>query len=112
MLIALLLALSAPGGGTLQQRDLRCGAALTSVTSSVPEAERGGVAAGAMFFIGRIEGRDPGVNLTEALIGVVGDEKSFMSALPSELKRCPAEMQVKGESLKSMGDALKRRSAP
>lgn len=94
-----------------QLADLRCIAALTSVTSSLPEADRGGVAAGVMFYIGRVEGRDPGIDISEAIIKAIADEEKFAATLPQELKRCGTEMQVKGASLTAIGERLRQYGA-
>lgn len=113
LLITFALAAVAPTANPAnpaQLRDLRCLAALTSVTESVPEPQRAGVMAGAMYFVGRIEGRDPAIDWARSIVAAVGDEKVFQAALPQELKRCGDEMRTKGEALQRMGETLKQRA--
>lgn len=106
-LAALSLVQAAPADPALEQ-DLRCVAVLSIVLGQMPEERRGAATAGVMYFIGRAEGRRPGINLETELVRIVGPLEN-LDALQPDLQRCSKELETQGAALQAMGKALQAR---
>jgi hypothetical protein len=112
LLAALILAAPVAQGGpalTPERADLRCLAALASITPGDSDQDRAnGMQIGALYFAGKILGRNPGIDLTAALtseLAAVGSDKM----LQGELQRCAAELQAAGDKLIATGSAMQGR---
>lgn len=108
MLISLALLAAAPVAEPVQQRDLRCIAVLSASLASMSEAERGKLVPGVLYYVGRVEGREPGIDLQSAIVRAVGDEKTFTAMFEAEGKRCGEELRTVGLKLQQVGAALQR----
>jgi hypothetical protein len=88
------------------QADLECLAVTLVAGSQFPEgsAEHAGIAGGLMYFLGKLEGRTPGVDWLERLTGylLTLDEAFMARAAP----RCGAEMEAKGRALSEWGQRM------
>ncbi len=94
-----------------QELDLRCaavGLALAGAPNAPVEQQTGGTMI-AIYYIGRVEGRDPNINLEDALFEL--SQRVSMADLDNERPRCGAEFQATGQRLVTMGANLQRRSA-
>ena len=88
------------------RRDLRCVIVTGMIVSKTTDADtRMGVAASMGFFIGRLKGRDPALNLTARL--AVEARGLKLADLGADVTRCGQEMQAFGQETKAAGEALK-----
>lgn len=101
--------LIASGGAQAQnvetEGDLRCVAILSIVASQKPEL-MSGLGFGVMYFVGRIEGREPDVEIQSSLKAEIA--RLAPSNYGAEAHRCGTVMQEKGELLKQIGEDLRR----
>lgn len=105
-----LQAAAAPGAGiadTGRDQDLRCLVAITAILPGIPPAEQAGVQALAMYYVGRIDARDPRFDYEQAMGDLV--DRVGMDALRGDMTRCGTQMQARGRALSALGDALARR---
>jgi hypothetical protein len=89
-----------------QGRDLRCvivGGMIVSKTTD--EATRLGVTAAVGYFVGRLKGRDPGMNLTARLSNELKTLR--LGELGGETTRCSAEILEFGREMQTAGAAMK-----
>jgi hypothetical protein len=86
------------------QADLRCVLAMYATSRNPQLAQGAGVAL--LYYAGRIEGRDPALDLTSAMI----KEAQRMSASDYSFnaRRCGDEVKAKGEALKAAGQSLQQ----
>ncbi|MBO9580867.1 MAG: hypothetical protein J7498_08245 [Sphingobium sp.] len=84
--------------------DLRCITILSAATATVPENQRPQMAAIVLYFIGRVDGAAPGLDLTAEIKRIV----PTLGALNvgDEAKRCAAILTEKGAQLQDVGKAL------
>lgn len=84
--------------------DLRCLALLSAALSQMEENQQGPMAAGVMYFVGRVDGRAPTVDLGRELqrvaSGLTGEK------IAAEGQRCSAILTEKGQILQAVGAAL------
>ena len=95
--------------GSTVDNDLHCLAAFASIIDAADEDKKSGLMIVTSFYIGRIDAEAPDLDLEGALVAVLAvpgyQEKTFQA----DLKRCGAEMQIKGAALKKVGNALVKR---
>lgn len=88
------------------QADMEClaVAAVVAGRAQAGSEEQAGAAGGVMYYLGRLEGRTPGVDWLEQLRGhlLTLDDAGLAAAAP----RCGAEMVAKGKALTEWGQAL------
>lgn len=85
--------------------DLRCTAILAiGVSQTKEEEKRSGMVAGMMYFIGKLEGRNSGIDLKTELKRTY--EKLTQELLASEGQRCAQILMEKGQYLQKIGGEL------
>lgn len=89
--------------------DLRCVAAL-SIIGAQKKEYASGAALGVMYFVGRIEGRQPDFELQPALSAELG--RLEPRDLGLEAERCGKLMAEKGQELNKIGRHLQGAPAP
>ncbi|MCJ2187524.1 hypothetical protein [Novosphingobium beihaiensis] len=90
------------------EQDLRCIGVFAFAASrgdKMGPSEKAGVSAGIMFYLGRIEGRDPEFPLTESMIRIV-HSPGYLESMPSEAKRCDAELAARSRTLNDLGRSI------
>ena len=103
----LILAQAAPAAAavplTPERADARCLAAFASLASGTDAGVQRASQLGALYFYGKLVGRNPGLDLKAAML-----DASRMVALNtrSELQRCGEEMERSGQALIAVGNAL------
>jgi hypothetical protein len=99
---ALLLPGAAQAADDDLQADLRCMLAMYATSRNPQLAQGAGVAL--LFYAGRIEGRDPTIDLAAAMkkeaLRMSASDYSFNA------RRCGDEVKAKGEALKTTGQSL------
>ena len=105
-IFAALLAAQAPAAlPTPEQADVACAALfLTLVDEAKNDKDRTGLSAGALYFIGKLEGRRPEIDLA-ATIADYGKSVGVVQ-LRTEAKRCAAEFTSVGGKLARLADLL------
>ena len=86
--------------------DLRCVVAFSALVNN--PTYRDAAASGIFYFLGRVEGREPSLDLA----GALRDTRRGMQSgdFASEAQRCGAALKARNDSLKSMNSsALQRR---
>jgi hypothetical protein len=94
------------------ENDLRCigvFAIAASQHEKMAENEQSGVTGAMMFYIGRIEGRDPEFRLEDSLVELLSSP-SYFETLAEDARRCSDEMVAKGQQLVDLGKALEQAS--
>lgn len=89
-----------------EQGDLRCLATFSYVLSEKKdETTQTQLQMGALYFAGKLFGRNPGIDLTAKMKQAI---TSFGAQVPidAELKRCGTEMVTAGDRLMVTGNAL------
>lgn len=106
----LLLAQAAPAATvTPEQADARCLAAFAAMGSSDREDLQRATQLGALYFYGKLLGRNPGVDLQTVLTGAVAAVgKDFRP----ELTRCGGELERSGRAMRAAGQAMGGGTAP
>lgn len=84
--------------------DLRCITVLSAAMAATPEAQRPQLAAAVLYFIGRVDGAAPNLDLTAEIKRIVPTLTA--STLGDEAKRCAAILTEKGAKLQEVGRAL------
>jgi len=84
--------------------DLRCITILSAATATVSETQRPQMAAAVLYFIGRVDGAAPNLDLTSEIRRIVPTLGSLN--LGDEAKRCAAILTEKGAKLQDVGKAL------
>lgn len=84
--------------------DLRCITILSLATATVPEAQRAQMAAAVLFFVGRIDGAAPNLDLTAEIKRIVPMLSS--TNIGDEARRCGGILTEKGTKLQEVGKAL------
>jgi len=105
--IAVALALTATQARAedTQKSDLKCVLAMSALVQN-PQF-KDAAAAGLFYYLGRVEGRDPTIELGPALKRTAGDMQ--LSAYAGEARRCGAALREKNEILKAAGETLRSR---
>ena len=91
---------------TQSKADMQCFASLAYLGGQVGEdsPDMAGLAGGMMYYLGRLEGRSPGVDW-------LGRLETYLTSideaeLESHLERCGNELSVKGAALVAWGDSV------
>lgn len=105
--LAAAAAASAMQPGSQVERDVRCVAAFAVVGDTLPDGDEGktGLMLLTMYYIGKIDGEAPGIDLEAALRQVTG-QPGYEQQLQADLQRCASEMEARGKKLQSVGNAL------
>jgi hypothetical protein len=87
--------------------DLRCIAAISDSAEIVEKASPGSTVIALMYYFGRLDGRDPGLDIENALVAL----SSTMTAkdVSEEDIRCGAELSKRGKEMKDIGTHLMER---
>lgn len=104
---SLLLAGAAPPPDARTREDIRCLLATAMLADSKdPQVKQAG-AAGALYYLGRLDGRSPGLDIEAA---VEAEADSLTEATQgSLLKKCGATLEQRGAYLVQAGKALEKR---
>lgn len=95
-----------PAGPTSpEQGDVACAALfLALVDEAKTDKDRAGLSAAALYFIGKIEGRRPDVDMATTIADY--GKRAGLLQLKSEGKRCAAAFDVMGRQLTRLADLL------
>jgi hypothetical protein len=108
--VAAILAGSPAGAEDALARDLRCLIAMGSASapgSDTPEDLKPSLLSGSMYYLGKVEGRDPDLDLEK----LIADEAQKMvpEDMQDELVRCGRELGSRGEEMTSIAARLSAR---
>ncbi|MBO9502628.1 hypothetical protein [Brevundimonas sp. A19_0] len=108
---AALVATSAPAFAQdpvpeIDRKDMECAALFALMAGSDPQYQASG-AMGMAYFIGRLEGRNPGTNQVQRFSDWVNsqDEASLLTMIDTAGERCATEMETLGTSMTTVGSA-------
>lgn len=89
------------------RKDLECAALFAVVAGSDPEFEAAG-ALGMAYYIGRLEGRNPGQDQVARLFEWVSaqSEDQLMTLIDASGSRCGEELQALGDSMIEAGSSF------
>ena len=89
------------------QRDMECAALFAAIGGLQPE-EAEGAAVGMTYYLGRLEGRNPGTNQVTQFFEWVSSktEEELAVMLDAAAPRCGSEMETLGTSLMKAGSAF------
>ena len=114
VLIALALAGASPASAAESTNDVRCLIAVSRLVDINAETKQLSQEAaqttallGTMYFMGKLEGRDPRLNIENAMVAEA--TKMTVEQLQSELIRCGGEMRSIGQKWDDIGKNLVRR---
>ena len=82
--------------------DLRCVALLAVAVANTQGESRANITAGLMYFVGRIDGIAPGIDLKTELQRIAGT----MADPAADMTRCGAILTAKGQELIAIGGDL------
>ena len=111
----LLLAQAAPAAAPVtppvspQVADARCVAAFGILGTDAKDDVVRAAQMGALFFYGKLLGRDPAIDLPAAMVAATGSARGNQKA---ELARCGAELQRSGEAMQAVGQAMSDAGPP
>lgn len=111
VVLAAVLALTqpAPAVSPEAQRDLDCLVVTTYALGMVDEGDANavsGLTGGVAYYLGRLQGRDPGVDWLRHL---ESDPAIWEQSIdPANAQRCSAEMMELGQDMMAFGDRLSR----
>ena len=90
--------------------DFRCFAAMSRAggADGVPDDQKAQLASGVMYFLGKLDGENPGLDIEAALADQA--KKLKPRQLRREMTRCGAELRARGEVLQDIGDRFKARA--
>lgn len=101
ILLALALGAAATRGDTVEA-DLRCVAYLSGAINAAPADQQPGLAAGILYFVGRIDARRPGFDYRAAL--APGRARAARLAhLERDAPRCVATIAERGRAIVAAG---------
>ncbi|MEO5938273.1 MAG: hypothetical protein ABIQ43_04610 [Sphingomonas sp.] len=101
--LSIVLVAGASGYTAPDLADARCMAAYAILADSKDAKVQQGGIFGTIYFVGKLRGRTPGIDV-EAILRVVGNE--VKRAHQDFLARCGVEMQTVGATLTAAGNAL------
>jgi len=114
LLLALALAGASPASAAESTNDVRCLIAVSRLVDINAETKQLSEEAaqttallGTMYFMGKLEGRDPRLNIENAMVAEA--TKMTVEQLQSELIRCGGEMRSIGQKWDDIGKNLVRR---
>lgn len=104
--LALLLTASSYADSTNSAGDVRCLLAAVTMMTSPNNTIRAAAATSALYYLGRLDGREPGVDLEKLL----SEESHRMSPddLAAESKRCGQELSARARVVSSIGQRLEK----
>jgi hypothetical protein len=88
------------------EADLRCLAYLSTAVEKAPAAQQPGLAAGLLYFVGRIDARMPGFDYAAALARTPANA-ARLADLDREAPRCVRVVGERGRALVAAGQALR-----
>ncbi|HSX55331.1 MAG TPA: hypothetical protein VLG14_08540 [Sphingomonas sp.] len=90
------------------EADVACVASFSYLTSTLPKERQAEMAPLITYYVGRIDGKQPGVDLQAAILRQVAGKSGadLNSYVQSNTKRCGAEMVQMGNRLQAVGKAL------
>jgi hypothetical protein len=93
------------------EADFRCFAAMSQAGGgdTVADDTRAQLASGALYFLGKLDGRDPDLDLENAL-AERAKTKMKPKQLRREMARCSAELKSRAQVLQEIGDSLRARA--
>lgn len=92
-----------PAPLTPQAADARCVAAFGIMGSDAKEEVQRASQLGALYFYGKLVGRDPGIDLKAAMLAAA----TAVAPNPKpEVLRCGAELQKSGEAMQAVGASI------
>ncbi|MEZ0244462.1 MAG: hypothetical protein ACAH11_13890 [Sphingomonas sp.] len=98
--LALAAALNSADPAAENEKDLRCVALIAAIMPTADEEGKSALAGGMLYFIGRIEGREPNYDLRANFSRI---SKIPVSELQGDSDRCADIMTTKGELLMAIG---------
>ncbi len=110
MILPLLAAVTpVPAGIDAQtQADIRCVVVLSAAVSNAPtEMLKAQVGAGMLYFLGRIDGRHPGLDLASAVSAAIKDQAALKDAFDKDRARCGEEMRQVSAKLVTVGGTVR-----
>lgn len=100
----LLLAQAAPAAAvTPEQADARCIAAFATMASSGKDPVQRAAQLGALYFYGKLIGRNPQLDLQTAMTAAA---KAVGGNPRPELTRCGGELEQSGRAMQAVGQAM------
>ena len=99
-LFALVHQAAVPQAVAANEADLRCLAVVAS--GGIETASRGGQAAGAMYFVGRIDARTPGFDYRAEMLRLIRSGAD----LGADRVRCSTELKARGAALAELSRGL------
>lgn len=97
-------ALSAPAVDPATEADLRCVAVFAISAGKAPDDKKAGLAAGVMFFLGRIDARSPGIDLEANLRRIAASETT--ASFQADAARCGPIIEAHGKALTEIGQRM------
>lgn len=93
------------------EADIACVASLSAASTALPKEEQMSIAPLVTYYVGRIDGRSPGLDLEKALIRQLEgkSEAELNSFVQSNAQRCGNEMIALGSRLQALGKSLTER---
>lgn len=111
-MFALALAATAAASPQPSQADLqdtRCVAVFASLSDMAEKPEdREKMLVGALYYVGKLDGRSPGFDLKGALVALVSQPDYATRQLRADAERCGAEMKARGAELQNLGKAIEK----
>lgn len=90
-----------------ETQDIRCVVISIRMLGSGNDTEKSAALVAVMYFLGKLDGRSPGLDLEKAIISQVDAMKP--DDAKAEAVRCGTEMQERGKSLETIGTALTKK---
>ena len=84
--------------------DVRCLISAVSLLQSPNNSVRAAAAASALYYLGRLDGREPGLDLQEIILAEAG--KMTSTQLRVETEACGKELSARGAAIDSIGRKL------
>ena len=103
------LATSAPAAGPGVSDDARCLVVALNVGRSSDPARKAASDTAMMYFLGRLDGSAPTIDLNQTVIGEMG--KMSPANLQNEAQRCGQIMQARGHAMGALSKALNELAA-
>ena len=101
------LAGTAPALDPATQEDVRCLTAMFALAGQESKDQQSAGTLGALYFLGRIDGRSPGLDLETA---VAAESKRLTDdELGKNLQTCGTRMESRGKDIIALGKALEKR---
>lgn len=106
LVLAVVLPATSYADSNTSTGDVRCLLAAVGMMNSPSNTIRAAAATSALYYLGRLDGREPGVDLEKLLL----EESHRMSAddLTSESRRCGQELSARARVISSIGQRLEK----